>query len=129
MNNKNDKKTIPLDGHGTKSYAKKENPVSKKQKAIIEAIEYYFDVKLVYTNAKSAYNAINKYEDRIRVSYGKKIYIDGKLIHNDGKLLPNAPKASKPVKPKNACIKNYESDIKDMSDWDDDDWINFELEH
>ena len=139
MNNKKDfKKSVPLNGHGTKGYAKKGNPVSDKQKAIIEAIEYYFDVKLSYTNAKTAYDAINKYEDRVKVSYGKKIYIDGHLIHDDGHLVKDAYTVEQHEAEAEDdyyfnLAQNYtESKFKDpmdMSTWDDDDWINFELDH
>ena len=129
-----------LDGYNNGNGASVKNPVTKKQKAILEAIRYYFDdYNINPKNAHEAYKEIGRYKERIDIE-SDKIYIDNWLIKDKNGILATAPKFTDRIKKTVLEITECEYDNvdydrcghdrpKDMSDWDDDDWIDFELEH
>ena len=127
-----------LNGYNSANEANRKNPVTKKQDAILEAIRYYFDdYSINPKSSREAFDEIGRYKERIEVNKNE-IYIDGYLIKTETGITAMAPKFKDRIKENlNELIDDdidYYSDYDeydptDMSTWDDDDWINFELEH
>ena len=122
-----------LDGYDNTKFASNENPISEKQNVILAALSYYFDYNYGADckNADDAYDVIHEFKDRIDISKDQ-IFIDGWLIYNENGIHPYAHKFSDiPEEFADDFAEDYydEYDPTDMSTWDDDDWINFELDH
>ena len=134
-------------GDGKKKKANEGNPPSGRQISIIKALNYYFDLKLFAKNASDAYDMISQYKNRIKTCKNE-VYIDGHLIKKGQYIVNGAPKNKKEefieiteddindIFYRNEPEMDYEYsnykdsyDPTDMSTWDDDDWINFELDH